>query len=214
MSCMSQNFRLFHVSNLSVRNFRIFLLMYPGSRPTYPPGVRWGWRSMCRAFRPARLPPGPGSPPDGSGARKSPPADSRGNTPGWSRSGEPPHAVGRRGQRTRARCSAKMVLRGPIFGPAFYKDLSSVRRSTRTCLRPGVLQGPIFGPAFYKDLSSVRRSTRTYLRSGVPQGPIFGPAGGDATSMLQQVGMNEKHCNCSIYYWCDTIFWQWFRNSC
>ena len=30
MSCMSQNFRLFHVSNLSVRNFRIFLLMYPG----------------------------------------------------------------------------------------------------------------------------------------------------------------------------------------
>ena len=25
---MSQNFRLFHVSNLSVRNFRIFLLMY------------------------------------------------------------------------------------------------------------------------------------------------------------------------------------------
>ena len=31
MSYMSQNFRLFHVSNLSVRNFRIFLLMYPGS---------------------------------------------------------------------------------------------------------------------------------------------------------------------------------------
>ena len=31
MSCMSQNFRFFHVSNLSVRNFRIFLLMYPGS---------------------------------------------------------------------------------------------------------------------------------------------------------------------------------------
>ena len=31
MSCISQNFRLFHVSNLSVRNFRIFLLMYPGS---------------------------------------------------------------------------------------------------------------------------------------------------------------------------------------
>ena len=28
---MSQNFRLFHVSNLSVRNFRIFLLMYTGS---------------------------------------------------------------------------------------------------------------------------------------------------------------------------------------
>ena len=31
MSFMSQNFRLFHLSNLSVRNFRIFLLMYPGS---------------------------------------------------------------------------------------------------------------------------------------------------------------------------------------
>ena len=31
MSCMSQNFRLFHVSNLSVRNFRIFLLMYTRS---------------------------------------------------------------------------------------------------------------------------------------------------------------------------------------
>ena len=30
MSCTSQNFRLFHVSNLSVRNFRIFLLMYTG----------------------------------------------------------------------------------------------------------------------------------------------------------------------------------------
>ena len=34
MSCMSQNFRLFHVSNLSVRNFRIFLLMYTGSLTT------------------------------------------------------------------------------------------------------------------------------------------------------------------------------------
>ena len=32
MSCVSQNFRLFHVSNLSVRNFRIFLLMYTGSQ--------------------------------------------------------------------------------------------------------------------------------------------------------------------------------------
>ena len=37
MSCMSQNFRLFLVSNLSVLNFRIFLLMYPGS-PS-PPAV-------------------------------------------------------------------------------------------------------------------------------------------------------------------------------
>ena len=31
MSCMSQNFRLFHVSNLPVRNFRFVLLMYPES---------------------------------------------------------------------------------------------------------------------------------------------------------------------------------------
>ena len=31
MSCVSQNFRLFHVSNLSIRNFRVVLLMYPGS---------------------------------------------------------------------------------------------------------------------------------------------------------------------------------------
>ena len=31
MSCMSQNFRLLQVSNLSVLNFRIFLHMYPGS---------------------------------------------------------------------------------------------------------------------------------------------------------------------------------------
>ena len=42
MSCMSQNFRLFHVSNLSVRNFRIFLLMYTGSErsPLSPVGRR------------------------------------------------------------------------------------------------------------------------------------------------------------------------------
>ena len=31
MSYMNQNFRLFHASNLSVPNFRISLLMYPGS---------------------------------------------------------------------------------------------------------------------------------------------------------------------------------------
>ena len=31
MTNTSQNFRLFHVSNLSVLNFLIFLLMYPGS---------------------------------------------------------------------------------------------------------------------------------------------------------------------------------------
>ena len=31
MSNTSQDFRLFHISNLSVLNFLIFLLMYPGS---------------------------------------------------------------------------------------------------------------------------------------------------------------------------------------
>ena len=31
MGSMSQNFRLFHVSNLSVLNFRILLLVYPVS---------------------------------------------------------------------------------------------------------------------------------------------------------------------------------------
>ena len=40
MSCMSQNFRLFHESNLSVRNFRIFLLMCTGSGPAVPAGFR------------------------------------------------------------------------------------------------------------------------------------------------------------------------------
>ena len=42
MSCMSQNFRLFHVSNLSVRNFRIFLLMYTGSMPARSAGADRG----------------------------------------------------------------------------------------------------------------------------------------------------------------------------
>ena len=50
MSCMSQNYRLFHVSNLSVRNFRIFLLMYPGS-------VRRHSWVTCRG---SRLRPAPG----------------------------------------------------------------------------------------------------------------------------------------------------------
>ena len=31
VSCMRQNYRLFHILNLSVRNFPIFLLMSPGS---------------------------------------------------------------------------------------------------------------------------------------------------------------------------------------
>ena len=39
---MSQNVRLFHVSNLSVRNFRIYLLMYtgPANHSTKPPSLR------------------------------------------------------------------------------------------------------------------------------------------------------------------------------
>ena len=49
MSCMSQNFRLFHVSNLSVRNFRIFLLMYTGSVPPDPPAARGAGLSRRRA---------------------------------------------------------------------------------------------------------------------------------------------------------------------
>ena len=50
MSCMSQNFRLFHVSNLSVRNFRIFLLMYTGSRRPRPSPRRHHcspWQRCC-----------------------------------------------------------------------------------------------------------------------------------------------------------------------
>ena len=45
MSCMSQNVRLFHVSNLSVRNIRIFLLMYPGSLSA---GLLEPWRTTLR----------------------------------------------------------------------------------------------------------------------------------------------------------------------
>ena len=59
MSCTSQNFRLFHVSNLSVRNFRIFLLMYPGSMnhdisspalPAITAGLVW-WEGFANANR-------------------------------------------------------------------------------------------------------------------------------------------------------------------
>ena len=46
MSCMSQNFRLFHVSNLSVRNFRIFLLMYTGILTSANSPV-WRRKSTC-----------------------------------------------------------------------------------------------------------------------------------------------------------------------
>ena len=50
MSCMSQNFRLFHVSNLSVRNFRIFLLMYTGtvSHVMVRAANYGGWESSLR----------------------------------------------------------------------------------------------------------------------------------------------------------------------
>ena len=54
MSSMSQNFCLFHVSNLSVRNFRIFLLMYTGPTsgvgavPGRPRDVRPSSDSMVR----------------------------------------------------------------------------------------------------------------------------------------------------------------------
>ena len=41
MSCMSQNFRLLHVSNLSVRNFLIFLIMYPGSLCSWQATKSW-----------------------------------------------------------------------------------------------------------------------------------------------------------------------------
>ena len=56
MSHVSQNFRLFHVSNLSVLNFRIFLLMYPGSsvaggRPAAPDRPPMQVCSMLSAFR-------------------------------------------------------------------------------------------------------------------------------------------------------------------
>ena len=48
---MSQNFRLFHVSNLSVRNFRIFLLMYTGSLTA--PGAGFSCTGAWRADRSA-----------------------------------------------------------------------------------------------------------------------------------------------------------------
>ena len=51
MSCMSQNFRLFHVSNLSVRNFRIFLLIYTGSLVTDQWPSRGSWPSLGIALK-------------------------------------------------------------------------------------------------------------------------------------------------------------------
>ena len=52
MTCMSQNFRFFHVSNLSVRNIGIFPLMYPGFiSPTHPPAVAHCFRRRFLSFR-------------------------------------------------------------------------------------------------------------------------------------------------------------------
>ena len=51
MSCMSQNFRLFHVSNLSVRNFRIFLLMYTWSMCGLCGLVLWEWAVGIQSCR-------------------------------------------------------------------------------------------------------------------------------------------------------------------
>ena len=60
MSCMSQNFRLFHISNLSVRNFRIFCsCRYTGS--TAPAHVSRasassnGVRFLCASHRSALI---------------------------------------------------------------------------------------------------------------------------------------------------------------
>ena len=53
MSCMRQNFRLFHVSNLSVRNFRIFLLMYTGRRQ--PRGGRFSPHRSAVGRRPSAV---------------------------------------------------------------------------------------------------------------------------------------------------------------
>ena len=55
-------FRLFHVSNLSVRNFRIFLLIYPGSVGARTAPVD-GQDSHQPTVRPARHPPPPSPPP-------------------------------------------------------------------------------------------------------------------------------------------------------
>ena len=53
MSCMRQNFRLFHVSNLSVRNFRIVLLIYTVCVSDQQPSAGVPCRSRCRSLWPA-----------------------------------------------------------------------------------------------------------------------------------------------------------------
>ena len=67
MSYRSQNFCLFHVSNLSVLNFRFFLLLYP--RSMFPMTVAW---CLCRprsylSETPGRSWSGPCGWPGGSG---------------------------------------------------------------------------------------------------------------------------------------------------
>ena len=54
---MSQNFRLFHVSNLSVRNFRFFLLMYTGSSDDSEPVAYQGdiGTDLARSIRRASV---------------------------------------------------------------------------------------------------------------------------------------------------------------
>ena len=87
MSYTSQNFRLFHVSNLSVRNFRIFLLMYPGSMtPRYaadsPTALRANRERRSRSTAGAEIwpPPSAGRRRGASAARVTP--DNTGDTPG------------------------------------------------------------------------------------------------------------------------------------
>ena len=54
---MSQSFRLFHVPNLSVLNFRIFLLMYPravtGAEPLGPGDVRGAQQTAISPLYPS-----------------------------------------------------------------------------------------------------------------------------------------------------------------
>ena len=69
---MSQNFRLFHVSNLSVRNFRIFLLMYPGSLTAPAPGGECMMFvfDVCARATPPRTAAGGGAAQGGAGLTK------------------------------------------------------------------------------------------------------------------------------------------------
>ena len=70
MSCMIQNCRLLHVSNLSAQNFRVFLLVYSGS-------VSDAGRSAARVVLLGRSAVRLGSPRSTSGKARSVPAGSR-----------------------------------------------------------------------------------------------------------------------------------------